>query len=124
MAKLVRTLLSLEAAAFGAAALVHSGLLVGGHAHSKAATAESVIGVVLLAGLVSSAVLPRSSRAAGLTAQGFALLGTLVGIFTIVVGVGPRTPLDYALHAGFVAVLVTGLVLVGRGRAVAPRQHA
>lgn len=124
MTRLVRTLLSLEAAAFGAAALVHSGLLVGGHEHAKAATAESVIAVVLLAGLAASAALPRSSRAAALAAQGFALLGTLVGIFTIVVGVGPRTPLDYTLHAGFVAVLVTGLVLVGRGRAEASRQRA
>lgn len=123
MAQRVRSFLALEAAAFFLAALAHAGLLVRGHEHSKAATAETVIGAVLLAGLAVSLAAPASSRTAGLAAQGFALLGTLVGIFTIVVGVGPRTPMDYALHAGFVAVLVAGLVAVARG-AHAPARHA
>jgi hypothetical protein len=39
MAHRVRTLLTLEAAAFGAAALVHSGALARGHEHAQAATA-------------------------------------------------------------------------------------
>lgn len=112
MTRLVRCFLSLEAAAFGAAALVHSGVLVRGYEHWKAATAEGAIGVVLLAGLAASVVTPRSSRAVGLAAQGFALFGTLVGIFTIAIGVGPQSTLDIALHVGFVAALTTGLVRV------------
>ena len=40
--QLIRSILALEAAAFGAAALVHSGTLIQGYEHSKAATAESV----------------------------------------------------------------------------------
>ena len=115
MTQLVRSFLLFEAAAFGAAALVHSGLLARGHEHGKAATAETVIAAVLLAALALSVLNARSSRRAGLAAQGFALLGTLVGIFTIAIGVGPRTTLDFALHAGFVATLVVGLVLVARG---------
>jgi hypothetical protein len=34
-----------------------------------------------------------------LAAQGFALLETFVGIFTIILGIGPRTMLDAGLHA-------------------------
>jgi hypothetical protein len=74
-----------------------------------------VIGTVLLGGLLSSLMSPRSSRTAGLAAQTFALLGTCVGIFTIIIGIGPRSPLDYAAHTGFIALLVTGLIRVWRG---------
>jgi hypothetical protein len=35
----------------------------------------------------------------------------------IAIGVGPRSGLDYALHAGFVAALVGGLALAWRRRA-------
>src|SRR5439155_22332168 len=67
----VRWFLSLEAAAFGAAVLVHSGVLAHGYEHRKAATAESVIGLVLLVGLASSVIAPRSSRSIGLAVQAF-----------------------------------------------------
>src|ERR1700716_2447575 len=110
----IRWCLSLEAAAFGGAALVHAGVLVHGWEHSKAATAESVIGLVVLFALCASVVAPRSSRAIALASQSFALLGTLVGIFTIVIGVGPRSAFDVALHVGLVASLIAGLLLVAR----------
>jgi len=112
--QLIRSILALEAAAFGAAALVHSGTLIQGYEHSKAATAESVIGMVLLIGLIASVTIPRSSRTVGLAAQAFALLGTFVGIFTIAIGVGPQTKLDIAFHVVLVAALLSGLVVVAR----------
>jgi hypothetical protein len=112
--QLIRSILALEAAAFGAAALVHSGTLIQGYEHSKAAIAESVIGLVLLIGLLASVTMPRLSRTVGLAAQAFALLGTFVGIFTIAIGVGPQTKLDIAFHVVLVAGLVTGLVVVAR----------
>lgn len=115
MTRVVRGFLSLEAAAFFAASLVHSGVLLHGHEHWKAATAEGVIGAVLAAGLLASVVAPRASRMAALATQAFALLGTFVGLFTIAVGVGPRTAPDLAFHAAIVAVLAAGLVRVGRG---------
>ena len=115
MARLTRAFLAAEAAAFYAAALLHSGTIVESHAHWKAATAETVIGTVLLAGLLVTWLRPDWSRTAGLAAQGFALLGTCVGIVTIIVGIGPRSPLDYTLHAGFIALLVTGLRRVWHG---------
>jgi hypothetical protein len=112
--RLVGTILALEAGAFASAALLHSGALVASHHHAEAAIAETVIALVLFGGAAVAMLAPGRSRAAGLAAQGFALAGTLVGIFTIAVGIGPRSPLDYALHAGFVAALITGLVLVAR----------
>jgi phosphatidylserine synthase len=113
----IRVFLLVETAAFAAAALVHFGLLVHGYEHRQARVAESVIALVLLAGLVLSWVRPTSTREAGIAAQGFALLGTLVGIFTIIVGVGPRTAPDVVYHIAIVAVLVWGLVVAVRAPA-------
>jgi hypothetical protein len=90
-----------------------------GYEHREARNAETVIGVVLVAGAMLTWIRPASARAAGLAAQGFALLGTLVGIFTIVIGVGPRSVLDIIYHVAIVAVLVRGLVVSWRTRIVA-----
>jgi hypothetical protein len=119
---LVRTLLAAETIAFAAAALVHAGVLARGLEHAKAATAEGVIAAVLAAALAWSMADAGAARRAGLAGLGFALLGTLVGLVTIAVGVGPRTRFDLALHAGFLSTLAVGLVLVAR----APRapRHA
>jgi hypothetical protein len=69
-----------------------------------------------VAGAAGARARPVRARAIGLTAQGFALLGTAVGLFTIAVGVGPRTAPDLAYHAAIVSVLVAGLVAVARRR--------
>lgn len=116
MTGLVRSFLSFEAAVFGAAAVMHLGVLVPGHAHAKAATAESVIALVLFSGLVATVAAPASSRTIGVVAQGFALLGTLVGVLTIAVGVGPRTLVDLLTHAAMIALLAGGLAAVTRRR--------
>jgi FtsH-binding integral membrane protein len=106
-----------EAATFIAAALAHSGVLVEGYEHREARIAESVIALVLLMGLVLSWVRPAWTRKAGIASQVFALVGTLVGLFTIVVGVGPQTTPDIAYHIGIVVVLVWGLVVAVRAAA-------
>ena len=98
------------------AALVHVGVLITGYEHRRGGTAETVIGVVLLGALVSTWIRPRATRMIGLSAQGFALLGTVVGIFTIATGVGPRTAPDIAYHISLVALPVSGLVVSGRAR--------
>ena len=103
-----------EAATFIVAALIHFGVLAQGFEHQKAGTAESVIAVVLLTGFGWSLAAGRSIRLIGLIAQGFALIGTLVGIFTIAIGVGPRTVPDIAYHVLIVIVLVSGLVVAAR----------
>ena len=83
---------------------------------SEATIAESVIGVVLLAGLLVTVAAPRLMRKAGMLAQGFALLGTCVGVFTMIIGIGPRTALDVAIHSTMLALLVAGLIVAARQR--------
>jgi hypothetical protein len=114
MARRARLLLAFEAVLFATASLVHAGTLLSGYEHSRAATAEGVIALGLLAGLVAGLIRSASARTAALVAQGFALLGTLVGAFTIAVGVGPQTTADYVFHATVLVVLVWGLVAVWR----------
>jgi hypothetical protein len=119
----IRLFMFFEAVAFSAAALTHFGVLAGGYEHQKAGTAESVIATALFTGLVLTWIFPRLTRAIALAAQGFALFGTLVGIFTIAVGVGPRTAPDIAYHIGIVIVLVGGLTVAIRARNREAGQH-
>jgi hypothetical protein len=48
--------------------------------------------------------------------KGFALLGTLAGLFTIAIGVGPRTVPDLVYHATILAVLIWDLIVTARAR--------
>ena len=112
----LRWFLGSEAALFFVAALAHAGLLLSGHEHSRARIAETVIGTVLVFGLVGTLLAPASSRSIGIGVQGFALLGVCVGLFTIAVGIGPRTALDLVVHGAMIVLLVTGLVAVVRAR--------
>ena len=111
MQRTIRFFLLFEAASFIAASLVHSGVLITGYEHQKARIAESVLAIVLLFAAALTWARPTWTRKAGLAAQGFAFLGTMVGIFTIAVGVGPRTVPDVVYHLTLVAVLVWGLVI-------------
>jgi hypothetical protein len=118
-----RLFLLVEGVSFGLAALVHAGILAHGYEHRQAMIAESVIALVLLAGLGLSRVWPSRLRLIALSVQAFGLLGTLVGVFTIAVGVGPRTIPDIAYHVAILAVLGWGLTSVARssaGRAMQP----
>lgn len=110
----IRLFVLLEGATFASAALVHFGVLLDGYQHRKAGIAESVIATVLLAGLALTWIRPAWTRTVGLAVQAFALLGTLVGVFTIAIGVGPRTVPDVAYHVAIVAVLAWGLVVAAR----------
>jgi hypothetical protein len=124
MTQAIRLFLLFEATAFTSAALVHFGLLMNGYEHQQAATAESVIGIVLFLGLALSWIRPGMTRRVGLAAQIFALLGTMVGIVAIAVGVGPRTVPDIAYHIGIVVVLLSGLVVAARARFAEASQRA
>jgi hypothetical protein len=99
-------------------------VLVNGYEHQQARIAESLTALVLLAGLALSWLHPAWTRQAAIAAQGFALLGTLVGLFTIALGVGPQTAPDVAYHLGVLAVLVWGLVAAARAPAGDARRHA
>lgn len=120
MTRTIRRLMLVEAGFFALAALIHAGAIVPGYEHREARIAETLIAVVLLVGLAAGWARPVWTRGASLAAQGFALFGTLVGIFTIVVGVGPRTVPDVVYHIGIVILLMWGL----RMAALAPRGDA
>ncbi len=110
----IRRFLIVEALAFFIAALIHGGHLVPGYAHRAARIAETVLALALVTGLAVSLLRPARTRGAGLAAQGFALLGTLVGILTIVVGVGPQSTPDLIYHLGMVGLLGWGLATAAR----------
>ncbi|WP_227377939.1 hypothetical protein [Haladaptatus halobius] len=116
MRRLMRVLLGVETASFFLAAMIHAGVLISGYEHHEAMIAESVIGTVLLGGLVITLLHSRSMFTTAIIVQAFALLGTLVGIFTIIIGIGPRTVPDIAYHVSIVIVLAVGLGLARRGR--------
>lgn len=77
-----------------------------------------MIAVVLLAGFGFTWIRPGATRKTGLAAQTFALLGTLVGIFRIAIGVGPRTAPDIAYHIVIVPVLAAGLIVAFRVKGI------
>jgi hypothetical protein len=107
-------LLFLEAAAFALAALVHFGVLVPGFQHPQARIGETVISLILVGGLAVALARPAWTARAALVSQALALAGTLIGVFTIAVGVGPRTIPDVVYHLAMVGVLGWGLRLASR----------
>ena len=117
MTQAIRLFMLVEAASFVTAALIHSGALLAGYEHPRARIAEGVIASVLLAGLALTWIRPAWTRPVGIGTQAFALLGTLVGIFTIVIGIGPRTVPDIVYLVVIVLVLVCGLSIAARARA-------
>lgn len=95
MTRVIRLFVLIEGITFIAAALTHFGVLIGGYEHQMAGRAESVIGIVLLAGLALTWIQPAWTRGIGLEVQAFSLFGTFIGIFTIIVGIGPaRYPMS------------------------------
>lgn len=105
----LRGLLAFQAVTYLIASLIHAGVAVNGYEHHDASIAEGIIAVVLFAGLLVSLARPVLTREAALGAQGFALALTCVGLFTIAVGVGPRTVPDVVYHLSIVAILIWGL---------------
>lgn len=107
----VRVFLIAEVIAFTTACLIHLGWLMDGYAHQRASIAEGVIAFVLLIGLILSFITPALTFKTGLAVQAFALLGTLVGILTIVLGIGPQTLPDILYHVAIAAILFWGIVI-------------
>ncbi|MBY5409038.1 hypothetical protein HFO98_11270 [Rhizobium leguminosarum] len=116
MRSAVAILLLIETSLYAIASLTHAGFILEGHEHRQAMIAEAVISAVLLLGLISLGLDRPWSLTAAIFAQSFALLGTLVGAFTIAVGVGPQTTLDYITHAVMILLLITGLVWLVKNR--------
>jgi hypothetical protein len=120
----IRTFLLVQTATFLLAATLHFGVFMEGYVDFRAGIPESVIASVLLAGLIATWIRPAAIRGIGLAAQGFGLAGTLVGLFTIVIGIGPRTVPDIVIHAVMLAELVGGLIVAYRARVSPARSSA
>ena len=112
--RVIRAFLAGEAATFILAALIHAGILTNADPHEAAATGESVIAIALLMGLALTWAGLLSVATLGILFQGFALFGTLVGILTIIAGVGPQTLPDIAYHVAISGVLLVGVVVASR----------
>lgn len=118
MNSVVRVILTVATVAFGLATPIHAGVLISGYENHKAATAESIIAPVLALGFIATLLWPASIRNIALCVEGFALLGTSVGVFMIVIVIG-RTVFDIVLHALLIAGLVAGLIVTWRSRGAA-----
>lgn len=116
MYKTIRLFLLFESIAFITASLIHLGVLMHGHEHRPAGIAEGVIGTILLIGLVLTGMLATWTRGIGIAVQAFALLGTCIGIYTIAIGIGPRTVPDIAFHIAIVIALLSGLFVTVRAQ--------
>jgi hypothetical protein len=112
----MRLLLLIEAAVFLLAASAHLGWTVTGYEHMRAATAESVIASALLLGFILTIAIPRRVWAIGMTAQIFALLGTVIGVVMVAIGVGPQTGPDIIYHALMLILLCAGIWLYAAER--------
>lgn len=109
-ARKLQSLLGFEVLLFLVPSFMHRDWLIPDHQHAQAATAETVIALVLLVGLLGTMMRPRAAFPIGLGVQIFALLGTLVGATMIAIGVGPRSGLDFVIHAVMLVTLVYGIV--------------
>jgi hypothetical protein len=116
MKSLIQVFLAVQFALFAFAASAHFGVFTDMD-DPGAAIAETVIAVVLLAALALTFTRTADVRSVALAAQGFALLGTLIGI-TLVLTVGPTKAFDVTVHAIMLATLLAGLAVTYR----APRE--
>lgn len=114
MRQTIRLFLLLEGMSFLIAATIHSGLLITIDPDQGATIAESMIGIVLLLGYILSWLWPAQKRLFGIVAQAFALLGTLIGVYVVLIGVGPNTIPDIIYHFAILAALVWGLIVAAR----------
>ena len=111
---MIKLFLIIEILGFAGAALVHFGVFISGYEHEKARIAESVIALVLLIGLIIILFNPEKLKTTSYVVQGFALFGTLIRVFTIIIGVGPQTIPDKIYHVCISIILITGLILTTR----------
>ena len=103
-------LMLVEALAFAIASLVHSGTLIDVSVDPGANIAEGTIAAVLLVGAVVIILQPAWTRVVGASAQGFALLGSLIGTYLAFRGLGPNTVPDLVFHVAVVITLALGVV--------------
>jgi hypothetical protein len=106
-----RTFLFAEAAAFAIAALIHAGLPAEEYGHRDAILFESVLAGILFLGYFLTLYNRSWTRQIGIVFQGIALLGTVVGRFSIIAGAGPMIVFDLVFYRAITAILLWGLIV-------------
>ncbi|MGH6925841.1 MAG: hypothetical protein ACRED5_19105 [Propylenella sp.] len=112
--KATRILLFLEALAFAAAALVHSGIIPRSNTHHQAAIAESAIAGVLFLGWSLTFLSFTVGRGAAITVQGLALFGAIIGVVMTMIGIGPQTIPNTVFQLTMLILLMGGLIAFAR----------
>jgi hypothetical protein len=107
--KQIRFLIPLQILLFVLGALAHAGFLPLSHPHLQARTAESIIAILLAIGLVATFVRESWGRRVTLAMEVLSLFGTLIGLTMILIGVGPRSGFDYALHTAMIISFIVAL---------------
>ena len=113
-----------EAIAFAIASVVHSGVLIDVSVDPGANIAEGTIAAVLLVGAIVITLQPSWTRVVGALAQGFALLGSLIGTYLAFRGLGPNTVPDLVFHVAVVVTLAFGVLAALREPGVPVRTQA
>ena len=117
-------LMLLEALAFAIASVIHSGTLTDVSVDPGANIAEGTIAAVLFVGAVLIILQPAWTRIVGALAQGFALLGSLIGTYLAFRGLGPNTVPDLVFHVAVVVTLAFGMLAALRDPGVAGSRSA
>ena len=110
MTQTIQYFLASEATAFVVGALIHFGFFTQSYKHVPAGIVETLISMLLTLALIGTWIRPAWTRTLGLVVQLVALLGTMAGVITIVIGVGPQTGPDIVYHAVLLLLLVWGLL--------------
>ncbi len=118
MKSLIQLFLAVQFALFAFAASAHFGLFTDMD-DPGAAIAETVIAIALLTGLALTFTGTADVRSVALAVQGFALLGTLIGI-TLVLTVGPTKVFDVTVHSIMLVTLLAGLAVTSRAPRMLP----
>ncbi|QPD04046.1 MAG: hypothetical protein Nkreftii_001820 [Candidatus Nitrospira kreftii] len=107
----IRMFLFAEAAAFAIAAIIHAGLPAEEDGHRDAIIFESVLAGILFLGYSLTLYNRSWTRQIGIVFQGIALLGTVVGRFSIIAGAGPMIVFDLVFYRAITAILLWGLIV-------------
>jgi hypothetical protein len=106
-----QTFLVAEALAFTVAALIHASLPGEEFGHPDATTFESVLASILFVGYGLSRYDQSWTRRIGIAVQGIALLGAVIGRFSIIAGAGPTIVFDLVFYRAISAILLWGLIV-------------
>jgi hypothetical protein len=107
--------LMVEVLLFAFAALAHGGVIMPGHESSRLATMETVVAVILGAGVIMSFVSPAQTRMVALITQGTALAGVIAGFVMVALAIDARTLADLVVLVIMLITVTLGLLVAKRG---------